>query len=162
VAGRFLLERVHRVLRAADHVVFDASRVGRAGEIAGWSNAASAFAVALGTAASLWSRFATNAAWLGLVAGAATLLLLRLALAHRYTVWISAAIGTLTIASLGASAAWLLGHVVETPSAPSAAAVLGAVIASLAPAWAYAQLAKRRADRERDSLIDPVSVPGSR
>ena len=66
--------------------------------------------LAVGTTALLWTRFASNAAWLGLLAGAVTLLLLRLALAHRYTVWISAAIGTLThrrawvARSLGSSA----------------------------------------------------------
>jgi hypothetical protein len=162
VAGHSLLDHVRRVVRAADHVVFDASRVGRAGEIAAWSNGASALAVALGTTALLWSRFATNAAWLGLVAGAVTLLVLRLALAHRYTVWISAAFGTLTIASLGAGVAWLFGHVVEATEAPSVAAVLGALLAALGPAWAYAQLAKRRANADRDSFIDPISVPSSR
>jgi hypothetical protein len=162
VPGRSLFDAVRRLVRAADHVVFDASRVGRAGEIAAWSNGASALAAALGTTALLWNRFGTSAAWLGLVAGAVTLLVLRLALAHRYTVWISAAVGTLTIASLGASVAWLFGHVVEAAAAPSVAAVLGALLAGLAPVWAYAQLAKRRANAERDSFIDPVSIPSSR
>jgi hypothetical protein len=160
VAGRAILERVRRAARAADHVVFDASRVGRAGEIAAWSNAASALAVAVGTGALLWSRFAINAAWLGLFTGVATFVALRLALAHRYTVWISALVGTLTIAALGAGVAWLFGHVIEAPHAPSVAAALGAILAALAPAWAYGQLAQRRASSERDSLMSPV--PSSR
>lgn len=162
MAGRPFLDRVRRVARAADHIVFDASRQGRAAEIAAWSNAASAFGVALGTTALLWTRFGGNAAWLGLVAGAVTLLVLRLALAHRYTLWFSAVVGTLTTASLGAAVAWLFGHVVEAPVAPSLAAVLGAVLAALAPAWAYSQLAQRRGSSDRDSLIDPISVPSSR
>ena len=76
---------------------------------------------------------------------------LRLALAHRYTVWSSALVGTLTIAALGAAVAWLFGHVVDAPSAPSLAAPLGAILAALAPAWAYGQLALRRANSVRDS-----------
>jgi hypothetical protein len=162
VAGRSIFGRIRGLARAAHHVVFDASRVGRAGEIAAWSNGASGLAVALGMTALLWARFGSNATWLGLLAGAVTLLVLRLALAHRYTVWISALIGTLTIASLGGGVAWLFGHVVESPSAPSVSAVLGALLAALGPAWAYAQLAKRRARAERDSFIDPISVPSSR
>ena len=162
MAGRSALDLVRGFGRAVHHGVFDASRVGRASEIAAWSNAASAFAVALGTTALLWTRFATNAAWLGLLAGALALLVLRLALAHRYTVWISAAVGTLTLSSVGGALGWIFGHVVETPSAPSVAAVLGALLAALAPAWAYSQLAKRRASGARDSLIDPISAPTSR
>lgn len=162
MAGRSLLERARRLARAADHIVFDASREGRAAEIAAWSNAASAFAVALGTAALLWERFSSNAVWGALVAGVVTVLVLRLALTHRYTVWLAAAAGTLTIASLGAAVGWLFGHVVESPAAPSIAAVLVALLGAVAPAWAYSQLAKRRAT-DRDSLIDPVSVvPSSR
>lgn len=162
MAGRPFFARLFDFARAMHHVVFDASRVGRAGEIAAWSNGVSALAVALGTIAHLWSRFGSNAAWLGLLAGALTLLVLRLALAHRYTLWLAALVGTLTIASLGAGVAWLFGHVVESPSAPSIAAVLGALLGALAPAWAYGELAKRRARSERDSFIDPISVPGSR
>ncbi len=125
--------------------MFDASRVGRAGEIAAWSNAASAFAVAVGTGALLWARLGTNAAWLGLGAGVVTFVVLRLALAHRYTVWISASVGTLTIAALGAAVAWLFGHVIDAPSAPSVAAALGAILAALAPAWAYSSPSAARA-----------------
>lgn len=161
MAGRAILERVRRAVRAVDHVVFDASRVGRAGEIAAWSNAASAVAVAGTTGALLWSRFAPiNAAWIGLLAGVAMFAALRLALAHRYTVWISALVGTLTIAALGAAVAWLFGHLVEAPNAPSVAAPLGAILAALGPAWAYGQLAQRRASSVRDSLLSPV--PSSR
>jgi integral membrane sensor domain MASE1 len=87
---------------------------------------------------------------------------LRLALAHRYTVWISASVGTLTVAAVGSAVGWLFGHIIESPSAPSVAAVLGAILAAAPPAWAYSQVARRRANAERDSLIDPVSVPTSR
>ena len=159
MAGRSVL---HRALRAVDHAIFDASRVGRAGEIAAWSNAASALAVALGATALLWTEFAYSAGWFGLGAGVVSLVLLRLALTHRFTVWLSACAGTLTIAALGSSVAWLFGHMVEAPWAPSVAAVLGGVLAAVLPAWAYSQLARRRANAERDSLIDPVSVPSSR
>ena len=140
--------------------MFDASRVGRAGEIAAWSNAASALAIAITTGALLWSRFAIDAVWIGLLAGVALFVVLRLALAHRYTVWISALVGTLTIATLGAAVAWLIGHLVEAPDAPTVAAALGAILAALAPAWAYGQLAQRRANSERDSLLSPI--PSSR
>jgi hypothetical protein len=153
--GRSVLRRIH-------HVVFAESREGRAAEIAAWSNGASALAVAAATAGFGWSRFGVHATWLGLGAGIVTLLVLRLALAHRFTVWFAAAIGTLTVAALGGSIAWLFGHVVETPAAPSFAAVLGALAAAAAPAWSYARLARRRASSVRDSLLDPVSVPSSR
>ena len=76
--------------------------------------------------------------------------------------WIAAGFGTLTIAALGGALAWLFGHAVESPAAPSIAAVLGALFASLGPAWSYAHLARRRAEDVRDSLLAPVSVPHSR
>ena len=151
-----------RVLSALRHAIFDESRQGRAAEIAGWSNAASALAVAGGTTALTWSRIPVHAAWVGLVAGALTLLLLRLALTHRTTVWIASAIGTLTLSALGGSLAWLFAHVLEVAWAPSVAAVVGALLAALPPAWGYAQIARRRAECVRDSLIDPISVPRSR
>lgn len=163
MADHAILGRVRRAARAIHHVVFDASRVGRAGEIAAWANAASAFAIAVATGALLWARFATHAAWLGLVAGLVTLLVLRLALAHRYTVWIAAAVGTLTIAALGGGLAWLFAHVLESASAPSIAAVAGALVAALAPARSYAHIAGRRANDVPDSLVEPpVSAPRSR
>lgn len=152
---------LRRALRAADHVVFDQSRLGRAAEVAAWANAASAFAVAVGVGARLWARFGTNAAWLGLVAGALTLLVLRLALAHRYSLWLAASAGTLTLASLGAAIGWVFGHAIEVSSAPSIAAVLCALVSAILPAWAYSQLAKHR-QTERDSLLSPpVSAPPS-
>jgi hypothetical protein len=151
-----------RVFGAVRHAIFDESRQGRAAEIAGWSNAASAFVLALGLGVLTWSRIGVHAVWVGLVAGGITLALLRLALTHRTTVWIASALGTLTLAAMGGSTAWLFAHVLEIPSAPSIAAVLGAVLAALAPAWSYAQLARRRAEHMRDSLIDPISVPHSR
>lgn len=151
-----------RIVRALRHAIFDESRQGRAAEIAAWSNGASACAVALGVTVLGWGHAPIHGAWLGLGAGAVTLLLLRLALAHRVTVWIAAVLGTVTIAALGGSLAWLFAHVIEIPSAPRIAGVLGATLAALAPGWSYAKLVRRRADAIRDSLIDPVSVPGSR
>ena len=151
-----------RLLSALRHAIFDESRQGRAAEIAGWSNAASAVVIAAGVGAFTWSRLGLHAVWVGLAVGAITLALLRLALAHRTTVWIASTLGTLTLATLGGSLAWLFAHVLEIPSAPSIAAILGALGAALAPAWSYAQLARRRAEHIRDSLIEPISVPRSR
>lgn len=138
------------------------SREGRASEIAIWSNAASALVVAGGVAALTWPQLPGHAAWIGLGAGIVAFIGLRLSLAHRWTVWIAAAFGTLTIAALGGGLAWLFGHVLESPSAPSIAAVLGAIAAALAPAWSYAHLARRRSEGRRDSLLEPISVPRSR
>lgn len=148
-----------RFLRALRSAIFVESRQGRAAEIAGWSNAASAVAVAAAAVALAWSRLGGHALWLGVATGALTFLLLRLALTHRVTVWIASVLGTLTIAALGGSLTWVFAHVLEMPTLPPIAAVLGALVSSLAPAWSYAQLARRRAESIRDSLIDPVSVP---
>lgn len=142
--------------------MFHASRGGRASEIAVWSNAASALAVAGGVVALTWPSLNVHAAWIGLGVGALAFIGLRLSLAHRLTVCIAAAFGTLTIAALGGALAWLFGHVLDSPSAPSIAAVLGALVAALAPAWSYAHLARRRGEGRRDSLLEPISVPGSR
>jgi hypothetical protein len=101
---------------------------------------------------------AYSSLWIGLVAGAVTMIVLRLALAHRYTVWLAATLGTLTIGALGGLLAWLFAHALEMPSAPSIAGAIGAVLAALAPAWSYAHLAGRRAENVRDSLVDPISA----
>lgn len=152
-----------RLVRALHHAVFVESRQGRAAEIAAWANGASACAVALGATALAWSHMAPrHAACLGLGAGAVTLLLLRLALAHRLTVWIASAIGTVTIAALGGSLAWLFAHVLEIAAAPPIAALIGALGAALAPAWGYGQLVRLRAELVRDSLLDPLGDPRSR
>lgn len=142
--------------------MLDESREGRAAEIVAWSNGLSAVAVAAVVTVSGWSRFFVHSAWIGLAAGALVLLLLRLALTHRSTVWVAATVGTLTIAALGGSLAWLFGHVIKVSAAPSVAAVAGALASALAPAWSYAHFARRRASNVRDSLVDPVSVPSSR
>lgn len=148
--------------RAVHHAFFHASRAGRASEIAAWANGTSALAVAVGIAVLTWSRLPVHAAWVGLGGGVLVFVGLRLALTHRFTVWIAALVGTLTIAALGGSLAWLFAHVGDNPSAPPTAAVFGAILAALGPAWSYAQLARRRANDVRDSLISPVSVPRSR
>lgn len=153
-----MLERAFRTLR---HVVFDESREGRAAEIAAWSNGLSSLLVGGAVTAFGWSKLPVHSAWFGLAAAALTLLLLRLALTHRYTVWVAALVGTLTIAALGGAVAWLFGHVIEAPAASWVAAVVGALAASLAPAWSYRHLARRRAHDVRDSLMSPVSAPSS-
>jgi hypothetical protein len=151
-----------RAIRTLRHAVFDESRGGRAAEVAAWSNAAAAVAIALAIIVAGWDRLAVHAAWLALVAGASTLVLLRLALTSRLTVWIAALAGTLTVAAIAGVVAWAFGHVVENAEAPSIAAVTGALLGALAPAWGYAHIARRRASDVRDSLVEPVSAPRSR
>lgn len=151
-----------RLVRALAHAVFVESRQGRAAEIAAWSNGACAVAIAIGAFALAWPLMHGNAAWLALISGALTLLLLRLALTNRVTVWIASALGTLTVAAAFGSLTWLFAHVIEIPSLPPVAAVLGGLLGALAPAWSYAQLARRRADAIPDSLMEPVSAPFSR
>lgn len=153
---------VAKVARLVHHAIFDASRGGRASEIASWANGASALATGAGVTALLWSHLGSNALAAGLGALVVVFALLRLSLAHRVTVWIAAAFGTLTVTALGGSLAWLFGHVVEVPAAPSIAAVLGGLVAALAPAWSYTQLARLRSERVRDSLFEPLSAPPSR
>lgn len=151
-----------RALRAIRHAVFDESRGGRAAEIAAWSNGASAVAIAAAVTALGWERLPVHAAWVGLLSGALALVVLRFSLTHRLTVWFAAAVGTLTVAAVGGALAWLFAHVVEIAAAPSIAAVGGALLAALAPAWSYASIARRRAEDVRDSLVEPVSAPRSR
>ena len=151
-----------KALQIAHHAIFDASRGGRATEIASWANAASALTIGAGTAALLWSRLGANALWAGAAALVVVFAGLRLSLAHRVTVWIAGAFGTVTVAALGGSLAWLFGHVVEAPAVPSVAAVVGAVFAALAPAWSYTHIARLRSEHVRDSLLAPLSAPRSR
>lgn len=151
-----------RALRTVRHAIFDESRGGRAAEIAAWSNGASALGVAAVVTVLGWERLPIHAAWVGLVAGVLTLVGLRLALAHRFTVWLAAVVGTLTVAAIGGGLAWLFGHVLEIASAPPLAALGGALLAALAPAWSYANIARRRAENVRDSLVEPLSAPRSR
>ena len=149
--------------RALQHALFHESRQGRAAEVASWSNAASAVAIAAGVTACAWSSLPVHSAWLGLLAGALTFIGLRLTLANRFTVWIAATVGTLTVAALGGGLAWLFAHVLESAAAPSIAAVAGALLAAALPAWSYAHVARRRAEGVRDSLVEPpISAPRSR
>ena len=145
-----------RILRAVHHGIFHASREGRVAEIVGWSNAAVALAAAVVTFLGTSSWALSAAAFVGLFA------LLRLALSHRVTVWIAAILGTVAVASAGGALAWVFAHVIESPAAPPAAAVLGALATGVLPGWAYAQLARLRADAVPDSLIEPVSARSSR
>lgn len=145
-----------RALRRLHHAIFYASRDGRSAEIAAWSNAVASLGIGVAT-------FFVMHSWpfaicLPLIA----FVLLRLALVHRLTIWIAASFGTLAVSGLAGALVWLFAHVIEIPSAPSIAAVIGAVAAATLPAGAYARLAQRRAEDVRDSLVDPVSVPPSR
>jgi hypothetical protein len=149
--------RVRRVFRALHHAVFHASRQGRAAEVAGWSNALASLAIGGG----LFLLYRSIA--LAVAASVVAFVLLRVALAHRATVWIAASFGTLAVAGAAGGLAWLFAHVVESiPSLPSIVAVLAAVGGATLPAWAYGRLAQRRVENVRDSLFDPVSVPSSR
>ena len=109
-----------------------------------------------------WDRLPLHAAWAGVAGGGLMLVVLRLALTHRLTVWFAATVGTLTVAAAAGAFAWLFAHVIEVAAAPSIAAIIGALLASLAPAWSYAQIARQRAGDVRDSLVEPVSAPRSR
>jgi hypothetical protein len=148
--------------RRLRHAVFDESRAGRAAEVAAWANAASAVGVGVGVAALTWGRLSGNAVWIGVVVAVVTFAGLRLSLAHRITMWISAVVGTLSVAAIGGTIAWVFGHVIESGAAPSIAGVLGAVVSASLPAWSYAHIARRRANDVPDSLLEPVSVPHSR
>jgi hypothetical protein len=143
-------------LRKLHHVIFATSRAGRPAEIAAWSNAAASLVVGIGT-------YVFMRSW-PLTIGFAVIafVLLRGALTHRLTVWIAASFGTLAVGALGGGLAWLFAHVIDAPAVPSIAAVIVAVGSATVPAWAYANLADRRARNVRDSLIEPVSVPSSR
>ena len=136
--------------------MFDASREGRCSEIAAWSSALASLALAAGA---WWFARSWQIALGVFVLGLASL---RVALAHRLTVWIAASLGTLAVGAVGGGLSWLFAHVVDDPTIPSIAAVAGALVSSLAPAWAYASVAQRRAQDVPDSLFDPVSVPRSR
>lgn len=135
--------------------MFDASRAGRSFEVAAWSNAAASLALGAGS-------YAGTRSWqIALGTAVVAFVLLRGVLTHRLTVWIAASFGTLAVGAVGGGLAWLFAHVLDAPSAPSIAAVLGALLSATVPAWAYAELAQRRAQDIRDSLVDPVSVPRS-
>lgn len=150
-------DRRSSVLRRAHALVFAASRDGRAFEIVVWSNALASAALAAGT------QHLCHAWPLTVTVGLVGFVLLRVALVHPVTIWLAASLGSLGVAATAGTLAWLFGHVVERPAAPAIAAVLVAVGSSTVPAWAYARLAERRvnAERPRDSLLDPVSVPSS-
>lgn len=148
-------------LRRARHVLFDASRAGRASEIAAWANAVSAITLGAGAAALSWGKLPIHGAWIGGFVAVASFALLRLSLAHRTTVWIAAGFGTLTVATLGGALSWLFAHVIDLPALPSVAAVLGALVTAAVPAWGYAQLARNRREGMPDSLVDPVSLTSS-
>jgi hypothetical protein len=145
---------VRRFFRTLLRAVFYESREGRAAEIAAWSNAL----VGLAAGVALWLELGS---WV-LAFGAAALvfLVLRVALAHRVTVWIAAVVGTLVVATAGAALAWVFAHVIEIPSAPPIAAVLAGLALGALPGWAYVQLARSRANDVPDSLVTPV--PSSR
>ena len=151
--ARSLASLARRALRGARHAILYESRAGRAAEIAGWSNA---LAAALAGAAALYEA---RRPALALVAVVATFALLRAALAHRSTVWIAAALGTLSVSAAAGSLAWVFAQTLETPTAPPIAAVLVAIGSALLPAMAYARLARLRQDDVPDSLAHEPSIP---
>jgi hypothetical protein len=134
--------------------VFYESREGRAAEIAAWSNALVGIAAGVAAWASLRS-------W-GIAFGVALVafVLLRVALAHRVTVWIAAVFGTVVVGASGGALTWLFAHVIEVPAAPPIAAAIAALVTGALPGWAYLQLARHRANDIPDSLVAPV--PSSR
>ncbi len=137
--------------------MFLESRHGRAAEIVGWSNAFAA--VGLGLAA--YHVLALAPLWAAGVFVAA-FVVLRFALAHKATLGLAALLGTLAVSAIGGGLAWTFAHVIESiPAAPQIAGVLGALLSAFGPAWAYATVARHRARRVPDSLIEPVSAPTS-
>jgi hypothetical protein len=81
------------------------------------------------------------------------LVALRLALVSRWTLWISASLGTLSVAGACGFVAWVFGHVIEVPGAASIIGVAAGIGGALLPAWAYGSLAGRRAQHVPDSLV---------
>jgi len=150
----FIFSRAYRNIH---HAIFHASREGRCAEIAFWSNTAACFLLGAGT-------FYVTQSWVvGVAIAAAMFILLRIAIANRFTVWIAASFGTLAVSALGGALAWLFAHVIESSAtAPSIAAVAGAVVSATVPAWAFGRLAQRRQEAIPDSLVEPISVPSSR
>jgi hypothetical protein len=148
--------RRSKLFRRLNALFFAESREGRSSEIAAWSNALAS--IAIGVAIFLRTHSWPFAICLPIIVFG----LLRGALAHRFTLWIAAAAGTLAVAAVGGGLAWLFAHVIEAAWVPAAAAALGAAISALLPAWAYSRLSQRRIDQQPDSLIEPVSVPPSR
>jgi hypothetical protein len=147
-----------RTLRLLRNALVYESREGRAAEVCGWSNLVTAVAAAAGT------FYAARSVPVALAAGVAAFIALRLALAHRVTVWIAAAVGTLSVAAVGGAFAWVFAHVVDASAAPPIAAALGAIVAGALPALSYARVARRRAAGVRDSLLDgrhSLSLPPS-
>jgi hypothetical protein len=145
--------RVLRLLRRA--VVYE-SREGRAAEIAGWSNFVAAFVVGAG------AFYAERSFAFAFAALVAALVALRLALANRVTVWLAAAVGSLSVATACGALAWTFAHVLEMPAAPPIAGALGALVGGAIPATAYLRIARRRADDVPDSLLHaPSLIPPS-
>lgn len=121
---------------------------GAAAEVVGYANALPALAVAAGA----WALAST--AWVTVVAGLVTYALLRLALAHRITIWIAAVLGTLAVAGLGGALGWVFAHFVEIAWAPTLGAVLGVIAGGALPGWAYGRLILARMNDVPDSLIE--------
>jgi hypothetical protein len=144
-----------RVIARVHRIIFHASREGRAAEIAAWSNAAAS--LLCGGGMWLLTRSWSSSMIMTGVTPVVVFVALRGALTSRRTVWIAATFGTLAVGVLGAALAWLFAHVLEVERAPEMAAVIGALLAGLAPAWAYSRIAERRRQNVRDSLLDPIS-----
>jgi hypothetical protein len=147
---------VRKFLKGIQRVLSYESRDGRAAEIAGWSNALAA----LGAGGGAW--YGTGS-WIAALAVSVVLFsCLRIALAHRVTVWIACAVGTIVVGATAGALAWTFGHIAEHPLAPALAAMIVGLCSTIAPAWAYTHIARQRANDVPDSLVDPGPVRSSR
>ena len=139
-----------RILRFLHHVVFHASRAGRAAEVCGWANALAALGFGGGV---YWLLQSIPGA---ICTAIISFVLLRAALANRVTLWLAAACGSLAVSTTAGALVWVFAHVIEHPAVPPILAVASAITSATLPAWSYAQLARHR-EEGPDSLLDPVS-----
>lgn len=146
---------LRRLGRAVVRAFVYESSGGAAAEVVGYANALPALAAAAGA----WALAST--AWIAIVAGLVVYALLRLALAHRITIWIAAVLGTLAVAALVGVLAWVFAHFVEAPWAPPLGAVLGVLAGGALPGWAYGRLIVARMNDVPDSLIESGGSRGS-
>src|SRR5690242_4219116 len=86
---------IANLIRSIHHAIFHASREGRSAEVAAWSNAVASLGLGAGA-------FMLAHSWpLALVVATFSFVLLRVALAHRLTVWVAASFGTLAVSAVG-------------------------------------------------------------
>jgi hypothetical protein len=141
---------LRRFFRTLHHALAFESREGRAAEVCAWANALAAVGVGGG------AYYGVRSFAVGGAVAFATFIMLRLALAHRLTVWLAAAFGSMAVGASAGALGWLFAHVSEWTLAPPIAGMVVGVAATLAPAWAYSQYARTRANVP-DSLLEPRS-----